>query len=166
MHAHFATDIVVPVCPPLTCRVPPPSLTIGTCFIGLGHIPPPPHTHTHTPPPPLQLTFLLDDAGIPLNYRHMPGFGVHTMKLINKAGRETYVKFHWVPKCGEKYLLDDEAVMVGGANHSHATKDLFDAIAAGACVCWTAKRKRPPNVGVTYGYPPITERVDAPTSLL
>lgn len=48
-----------------------------------------------------QLTFLLDDAGIPLNYRHMPGFGVHTFKLINKAGKETYVKFHWVPKCGE-----------------------------------------------------------------
>ena len=39
--------------------------------------------------------------GIPLNYRHMEGFGVHTFKLINKAGRETYVKFHWKPKCGE-----------------------------------------------------------------
>lgn len=85
--------------------------------------------------------FLLDDVGIPLNYRHMPGFGVHTMKvravaariavkprlrrrarvhscpagarlrlqrltasrvaqLVNAAGRETYVKFHWIPKCG------------------------------------------------------------------
>lgn len=32
---------------------------------------------------------------------------------------------------GEKYLLDDEAVQVGGTNHSHATKDLYDAIAAG-----------------------------------
>ena len=30
----------------------------------------------------------------------MPGFGVHTFKLLNKAGQETYVKFHWIPKCG------------------------------------------------------------------
>lgn len=45
-------------------------------------------------------TFLLDDVGIPLNYRHMPGFGVHTFKLLNKAGKEVYVKFHWIPKCG------------------------------------------------------------------
>lgn len=45
-------------------------------------------------------TFLLDDVGIPLNYRHMPGFGVHTFKLLNQAGNEVYVKFHWIPKCG------------------------------------------------------------------
>ncbi|PNH07410.1 Catalase isozyme 2, partial [Tetrabaena socialis] len=32
----------------------------------------------------------------------------------------------------DKYLLDDEAVLVGGANHSHATKDLYDAIAQAA----------------------------------
>ncbi|GIL51758.1 hypothetical protein Vafri_7681 [Volvox africanus] len=92
---------------------------------------------SHHPESAHMLTFLLDDAGIPLNYRHMPGFGVHTFKLINKAGKETYVKFHWVPKCGEKYLLDDEAVLVGGANHSHATKDLYDAIAAGDYPEWT-----------------------------
>lgn len=50
---------------------------------------------------PPQFTFLLDDIGIPLNYRHMEGFGVHTFKLLNAAGKETYVKFHWKPKCGE-----------------------------------------------------------------
>lgn len=61
-----------------------------------------------------------------------------------------------MPKCGIKSLLDDEAVVVGGTNHSHATKDLYDAIAAGdypewalmiqVCVCWqgifTALRAR------------------------
>jgi catalase len=76
-------------------------------------------------------SFLLDDVGIPLNYRHMEGFGVHTFKLLNKAGREVLVKFHWQPKAGVKCLLEDEAVVVGGTNHSHATKDLTDAIAAG-----------------------------------
>ena len=33
-------------------------------------------------------SFLLDDIGIPANYRTMEGFGVHTFKLINKAGQE------------------------------------------------------------------------------
>jgi hypothetical protein len=48
-----------------------------------------------------QFTFLLDDVGVPLNYRHMEGFGVHTFMLLNKAGKETLVKFHWKPSCGE-----------------------------------------------------------------
>lgn len=63
------------------------------------------------------LTFLMDDMGIPLNYRHMEGAGVHTFKLINKDGKETYVKFLWMPKCGVKNLSDEEAVTVGGSNH-------------------------------------------------
>jgi catalase len=83
------------------------------------------------------LTFLLDDVGVPLNYRHMEGFGVHTFRLLTKDGRETLVKFHWIPKCGVKSLLDDEAVMVGGKNHSHATQDLYDSIAAGDYPEWT-----------------------------
>lgn len=52
----------------------------------------------------------------------MEGFGVHTFTLINKEGKITYVKFHWKPTCGVKCLLEEEAVMVGGSNHSHATK--------------------------------------------
>ena len=48
----------------------------------------------------------------------------------------TYVKFHWKPTCGVKCLLEDEAVRVGGANHSHATQDLFDAVASGDYPEW------------------------------
>ncbi len=33
-------------------------------------------------------------------------------------------------------LLEDEAVVVGGSNHSHATQDLYDAIAAGDYPEW------------------------------
>ena len=73
----------------------------------------------------LQFTFLQDDIGIPLNYRHMEGFGVHTFTLINKEGKITYVKFHWKPTCGVKNLLEEEAVHVGGSNHSHATQVSF-----------------------------------------
>lgn len=171
----------------------------------------------------MQFTFLQDDIGIPANYRHMEGFGVHTYTLINKEGRVTYVKFHWQPTCGAllplpapmiipafsnatfllsnatallkksacmhlfsqddlsapgpaqagrcdvegrrgrllprhvrrvcvvvkpqfvrevcgaagvKNLLEDEAVVVGGSNHSHATQDLYDSIAAGDYPEW------------------------------
>ena len=85
----------------------------------------------------MQFTFLLDDIGIPKDYRHMDGAGVHTFKLVDKAGRDTYVKFHWKTKQGEVNLLEDEAVTVGGGNHSHATQDLQDAIAAGDYPEWT-----------------------------
>jgi len=94
---------------------------------------------SHHPESAHMLTFLLDDVGIPKNYRHMPGFGVHTFRLYNAQGRDTFVKFHWVPKCGDVPLLDDEAVMVGGKCHSHATKDLYEAISAGDYPEWELK---------------------------
>lgn len=37
---------------------------------------------------------------------------------------------------GVKNLLEDEAVVVGGSNHSHATQDLYDSIAAGNYPEW------------------------------
>nr|QFR98607.1 catalase [Chlamydomonas sp. ICE-L] len=92
---------------------------------------------SHHPESAHMLTFLLDDVGIPKCYRTMPGFGVHAFKMINKVGRETLVKFHWIPKQGTHSLMDDEAVIVGGTNHSHATKDLYDAIAGGDYPEWT-----------------------------
>lgn len=77
-----------------------------------------------------------DDVGIPTDYRHMEGFGVHTYTWLNKAGNRTYVKFHWKPTCGVKCLTNEEAIIVGGTNHSHATKDLCDSIAAGNFPEW------------------------------
>ena len=37
---------------------------------------------------------------------------------------------------GVKNLLEDEAITVGGSNHSHATQDLYDAIGAGDYPEW------------------------------
>eukprot|EP00898_Chlorokybus_atmophyticus_P001389 jgi/Chlat1/2250/Chrsp17S02564 len=91
---------------------------------------------SHHPESCHMFTWLFDDMGIPQDYRHMFGFGVHTFRLINREGKATYVKFHWIPKQGIKCLLDDEAVLIGGANHSHATKDLYDAIARGDYPEW------------------------------
>lgn len=91
---------------------------------------------SHVPESCHMFTFLFDDWGIPSDFRHIEGFGVHTFKFINREGKETYCKFHWKPTCGLKFLLDEEAVIVGGTNHSHATKDLYDAIASGNYPEW------------------------------
>lgn len=49
----------------------------------------------------LQLTWLLDDNGIPANWANMEGYGVNTFKLINAEGKESLCKFHLLPKEGE-----------------------------------------------------------------
>eukprot|EP00187_Rhodella_violacea_P005310 CAMPEP_0174895374 /NCGR_PEP_ID=MMETSP0167-20121228/9802_1 /TAXON_ID=38298 /ORGANISM="Rhodella maculata, Strain CCMP736" /LENGTH=492 /DNA_ID=CAMNT_0016134691 /DNA_START=46 /DNA_END=1524 /DNA_ORIENTATION=+ len=92
---------------------------------------------SHHPESCHMLTFLLDDVGIPKTYRHMKGAGVHTFRFMAACGKETYVKFHWLPKAGEESLLDDDAVMVGGKDFSHATHDLIKSIDAGNFPEWT-----------------------------
>ena len=52
------------------------------------------------------MTYLMDDIGIPADYRHMNGSGVHTFALISSSGVSTFVKFHWVPTLGERPLLN------------------------------------------------------------
>ncbi len=47
-----------------------------------------------------QLTWLLDDNGIPANWRQMEGYGVNTFKLINAQGEAQFCKFHVLPKGG------------------------------------------------------------------
>lgn len=91
---------------------------------------------SHHPESLNMFTFLFDDIGIPQDYRHMDGSGVNTYMLINKAGKAHYVKFHWKPTCGVKSLLEEDAIRVGGTNHSHATQDLYDSIAAGNYPEW------------------------------
>ena len=39
---------------------------------------------SHIPESCHKFTFLFDDLGIPSDFRHMEGFGVHTFKLINR----------------------------------------------------------------------------------
>jgi catalase len=91
---------------------------------------------SHHPESLLTFAYFYDDIGIPQDYRHMEGFGVHTYTFLNKAGKVSYVKFHWKPTCGVKNLLEEEAIIVGGTNHSHATKDLIESIEAGNFPEW------------------------------
>ena len=50
-----------------------------------------------------QLTWLLDDNGIPANWRRMEGYAVNTFKLINSEGIANFCKFHVLPKDGALY---------------------------------------------------------------
>jgi hypothetical protein len=48
----------------------------------------------------LQLTWLLDDAGVPANWRALEGHSVNTYTMINSEGKERYIKLIWAPKGG------------------------------------------------------------------
>ncbi len=57
---------------------------------------------------------LMDCTVIYNRFRMMPGFGVHTFRLINEAGKSTFVKFHFTPQLGTHSLVWDEALKLCG----------------------------------------------------
>jgi catalase len=78
------------------------------------------------------LMWAMSDRAIPRSYRTMQGFGVHTYRLVNAAGKSQFVKFHWNPKAGTHSLVWDEAVKISGADSDFHRRDLWEAIEAGA----------------------------------
>jgi catalase len=77
------------------------------------------------------IMWVMSDRAIPRSYRMMEGFGIHTFRLVNEAGKTQFVKFHWRPKLGTSSVLWDEAVKINGADSDFHRRDLWDAIAAG-----------------------------------
>ncbi|MFI6638004.1 catalase [Streptomyces sp. NPDC050504] len=75
--------------------------------------------------------WLMSDRAIPRSYRMMQGFGVHTFRMVDAAGRGTFVKFHWTPKLGVHSLVWDEAQECQGRDPDFNRRDLWDAIASG-----------------------------------
>lgn len=95
---------------------------------------------SHHPESCHMLTFLLDDFGIPKSYQEMNGAGVHTFKMINGQGRESYVKFHWISEQGEHFIKEKEdEIRTGGTDFSHATHALINAIDQGKFPAWRLK---------------------------
>jgi catalase len=78
------------------------------------------------------LMWTMSDRAIPRSYRMMQGFGVHTFRLIDQAGKSTFVKFHWQPLLGTHSLDWDEAVKISGADPDFHRRDLWEAIESGA----------------------------------
>ncbi len=77
------------------------------------------------------IMWAMSDRGIPRSFRMMEGFGVHTFKLVNAEGRETFAKFHWRPRIGMQSLIWDESAKIQGADNDFHRRDLWTAIAAG-----------------------------------
>ncbi|MBI1357504.1 MAG: catalase [Acidobacteria bacterium] len=86
-----------------------------------------------------QVTILFSDRGIPRSYRHMNGYGSHTMSLINHAGERFWVKFHFKTNQGIQTFTDEEAAQLVGQDRESHQRDLFDAIEAGDFPSWTLK---------------------------
>ncbi|MGO1488427.1 MAG: catalase [Arachnia sp.] len=78
----------------------------------------------------------MSDRGLPLSYRMMEGFGIHTFRLINDAGETSLVKFHWKPHQGVHSQVWEEAQIIAGADPDYHRRDLYDAIDAGAHPSW------------------------------
>ncbi len=78
-----------------------------------------------------QVSFLFSDRGTPDGYRHMNGYGSHTFKLVNAKGEPVYCKFHYKTNQGIKCLMADQAGRLEGGDPDYATRDLYNAIAAG-----------------------------------
>ncbi len=74
----------------------------------------------------------MSDRAIPLSYRMMEGFGIHTFRLINETGETSLVKFHWKPKQGIHSQVWEETQMTAGNDPDFHRRDLYDAIDAGA----------------------------------
>ncbi len=82
------------------------------------------------------LMWAMSDRAIPRSYRMMQGFGIHTFRFVNDAGKSTFVKFHWRPKLGVQSLVWDEALKLQAADNDYHRRDLFEAIAAGHFPEW------------------------------
>ena len=91
---------------------------------------------SHTPSSLHMLTFLFSPWGIPANYREMRGSGVHAYKWVDAEGKATLVKYHFVPKAGERNLTQAQAEAIQGKDFNHATGDLYEAIKRGDFPEW------------------------------
>ncbi len=80
--------------------------------------------------------WIMSDRTIPRSFRFMEGFGVHTFRLVNAAGKSTFVKFHWKPKLGLQSVVWNEAVKINGADPDFHRRDLWDAIQTGDYPEW------------------------------
>lgn len=82
------------------------------------------------------LMWAMSDRTLPRSLRMIEGFGVHTFKLVNDKGKETFVKFHWKPKLGLQSTVWDETVKLQAADNDYHRRDLREAIEAGDFPEW------------------------------
>ncbi|SEW54152.1 catalase HPII [Chitinophaga arvensicola] len=82
------------------------------------------------------IMWAMSDRAIPRSLRMMEGFGVHTFRFINAAGKSSFVKFHWKPLLGVHSVAWDEAQKISGKDPDFHRRDLWNAIESGAYPEW------------------------------
>ncbi|WP_295636272.1 catalase [Novosphingobium sp.] len=89
-----------------------------------------------TPETTHMLMWAMSDRTLPRSLRMMEGFGIHTFKLVNAAGKASFVKFHWKPRAGVQSTIWDEALKLQAADNDYHRRDLFEAIDGGDFPQW------------------------------
>ncbi|MCJ1886984.1 catalase HPII [Pseudomonas sp. LA21] len=89
-----------------------------------------------TPESAHMVMWLMSDRAIPIAFRNMQGFGVHTFRLINVNGESVLVKFHWRPKSGTCSLVWDEAQKLAGKDPDFNRRGLWEDIEKGDYPEW------------------------------
>ena len=84
-----------------------------------------------TPESMHMVMWVLSDRAFPRSFSTMEGFGVHTFRFVNAAGKARFVKFHWKPVKGVHSLIFDEAQKLAGADPDFLRRDLWESIEAG-----------------------------------
>ncbi len=82
------------------------------------------------------IMWAMSDRTLPRSLRMMEGFGVHTFRVVNAAGKDSFVKFHWKPVLGLQSTCWDEAVKIAGADPDFHRRDLYEAIERGDFPAW------------------------------
>ncbi|HEY7512403.1 MAG TPA: catalase [Vicinamibacteria bacterium] len=82
------------------------------------------------------ILWLMSDRALPRSFRMMEGFGVHTFRLVDEAGRSRFVKFHWKPLLGVHSVAWDEAQKISGKDPDFLRRDLWEAIESGRSPQW------------------------------
>ena len=80
--------------------------------------------------------WIMSDRTLPRSFATMEGFGIHTFRFVDKAGKSTFVKFHWKPKAGLASSVWDENVKITGADPDFQRRDLFERIGRGDYPEW------------------------------
>ncbi len=82
------------------------------------------------------IMWVMSDRAIPRSFRMMEGFGVHTFRFIDEAGKARFVKFHWKPLLGVHSVVWDEAQKISGKDPDFHRRDLWEAIENGNFPEW------------------------------
>ncbi|ORY01363.1 catalase [Clohesyomyces aquaticus] len=82
------------------------------------------------------LFWAMSGHGTPRSFRHIDGWGVHTMRFVTDDGKTKLVKFRFRTLQGKASLVWEEAQITAGKNADFHRQDLFDSIEKGQFPEW------------------------------